>query len=61
MHQDQAIKIFSKIFKRIGSKWDDFIADVKKAADPEDESQIKFSDFLNICGLYNAKLKSQKD
>ena len=33
MHQDQAIQIFSKLFRKIAHNWKVFIADVKNAAD----------------------------
>lgn len=61
MHQDQAIQIFSKLFKKIGKKWTHFVAELKKAADAEDQSQVAFSEFLRVCEKFDAKLTSQKE
>lgn len=60
MHQDQAIQIFSKLFRKIAKQWKNFISDVKDAADPEDQSIITFSEFIRVCGLYDARLSKHE-
>jgi hypothetical protein len=36
MHQDNSLKIFSKVYRDIGSKWNEFIQEVKNYSDPDD-------------------------
>ena len=45
MHQDESILIFTKLFRKIGKNWKNFISDCKTMADKDDESQIIFLDF----------------
>jgi len=58
MHQDEAIKIFTKIFRKIGKLWKKFIEEVKQNSDQDDQSQIFFETFLSILGKYAVKLSS---
>ena len=60
MHQDEAIQIYTKIFKNLGSSWNKFIETIKKAADPDDESQIVFSQFCKICDQFNANISTKE-
>ena len=48
LHADQAMRTFTKIFKKIGVKWDKLIEDLKKAADVDDQSQIGLNRFAAI-------------
>ena len=48
MHQDEAIQIYSKIFKQLGIKWVKLIKSIKDNADADDESQIDFKKFCKI-------------
>jgi len=48
MHQDEAIQIYTKIFKQLGIKWMKFIQSIKDNADVDDESQIDFQKFCKI-------------
>jgi len=59
MHQDLAINIFTKMFKKIGRKWKEFIAVIKEKADKEDESSIKYADFLSTTEKFGVKLSSE--
>ena len=63
MHQDEAIKIYTKIFTKLGKKWKEFIADIKTAAGSDDESQIVFETFIKILDKYGYKIskKEQND
>jgi Ca2+-binding EF-hand superfamily protein len=56
MHQDVAITIFSKIFKKIDKNWIDFISDLKSKANADDQSQITFQDFVLTLHQYNVIL-----
>lgn len=38
MHQDNSIKVFTKVFKSIGKKWGDFINELKVNSDIDDQS-----------------------
>lgn len=56
MHQDNAINIFTKIFKKVDINWKIFIKDLKLVATPDDQSQIFFQDFLKILDKYGISL-----
>lgn len=60
MHQDEAIKIYTKIFTKFGKKWKEFIADIKTAAGSEDESQIVFDTFVQILEKHGYKINKQE-
>ena len=51
------MRIFTKIFQKIGVKWDKFIEDLKKAADVDDQSQIGLNRFVAILLQYGVNLK----
>ena len=36
MHQDKSLKLFSKVFQKIGAKWHEFIEEIKKHSDADD-------------------------
>ena len=59
MHQDEAIKIYTKIFTKLGKKWKEFIADIKTAAGSDDESQIVFETFIKILDKYGYKISKR--
>ena len=60
MHQDEAILIFNKIFKKVDSQWKEFIAELKQAAEADDQSQIWTKDFFAILLKYGVILKPQE-
>lgn len=57
LHADQATKIFTKIFQKVGAKWDKLIEDLKKAADVDDQSQIGLNKFVSILSKHGVKMK----
>jgi hypothetical protein len=59
MHQDEAIQIYTKIFKNLGSSWTKFIDAIKKNADSDDESQIVFTKFCKLCDQFSANISSK--
>lgn len=59
MHMDGALHVFSKIFKKVDQNWKVFIKDLKAAAQPDDQSQIFFKDFLKILEKYGMKLDKE--
>ena len=62
MHQDVAVNIFTKIFKKIDKQWKQLILDLKSAAMIEDESQIFMKDFIQVLDSYQVSLsKSEKN
>lgn len=60
MHQDLAINIFTRMFKKIGQKWVQFIAKIKSLADKDDESQIVFNDFVRAAEKSGVKLSEKE-
>ena len=56
MHVDESVRLFGKIFNQIGKHWNAFINSLKRKANPNDESQILFSDFIITLRKYGAKL-----
>jgi heme oxygenase len=56
MHVDESVRLFAKIFNQIGKHWKAFINSLKRKANPNDESQILFSDFIVTLRKYGAKL-----
>ena len=62
MHQDEAIKIFTGMFRQLGKLWRKFIEELRQSADEDDQSQIHFDQFLSILNKYQVKLsQKQKD
>lgn len=62
MHQDLAILIFAKIFKKIDQQWKFFIQDCKNKAKKDDQSQIFMRDFEKILQKYDYSLaKDEKE
>ena len=60
MHQDNSIQIFTKLFRKIGKNWKNFIAELKARSDTDDESQIVFGIFKEICEKYNSRHTSKE-
>ncbi len=56
LHQDDALLLFQRFFRMAGSKWNQFLQDFEKAADPEDKAQIFAKDLLKVVSKYNIKL-----
>ena len=56
MHQDNSIKLFTKIFNNLGKKWPEFIRELKKNSDVDDESQIYNEDFVKILFKFGADI-----
>jgi len=48
MHSDENTLLFSKIYKKIGKKWGNFVQDIKMKADKDDQRQIFFKDFIEV-------------
>ena len=58
MHSDESIKLFGKIYGQINPKWSQFIKALKLLADPENQSQIYFDDFVNTIKKFKGRLSS---
>lgn len=54
------MRTFSRIFKKVGGKWDKLIEDLKKAADVDDQSQIGLNRFVAILSQYGVNLKESE-
>ena len=49
MHQDECMKLYTKIQSQMSAQdWPRFIADLKKKADADDQSQILFVTFCKL-------------
>ena len=60
MHQDNSIKLFTKIFNKLGKKWPEFIKELKKNSDVDDESQIYNEDFVKILLKFGADISEKE-
>ena len=60
MNQDNAEIIFSKIFKKLGSKWSRFIYELKKNAHEDDPQQIFLSNFVKVLNKYGYEMAEQE-
>jgi Ca2+-binding EF-hand superfamily protein len=60
MHANEALKLFSKLCTQILTKWPKFISELKSKADKDDESQIVFSEFINICRRQGGRLSKDE-
>ena len=58
-HASHCVDIFTQIFKKIKSKWMDFIVYLKKKANPDDESQIHFYDFMHAVRKFGAYVSKE--
>lgn len=56
MHSNEAVQYIQKLGAQIGPKWEDYLTELKKRADSDDQSQIAFSDFVSITRRYGANL-----
>ena len=56
MHQGMAIQNFSKLFKQFGNRWPQFIDELKRASDHDDQSQISLKAFIDITREYGGTL-----
>jgi len=48
--------LFSKLMKQIGHKWDHFVRDLKKHADPDDDTQVFLDTFISISSKFGVRL-----
>ena len=56
------MKIFEKVFRQVGLKWESFISRVQKYADKDDKSVIFIDDFEKILSRYKLELSTiEKD
>lgn len=60
MHQDDCIATFNKLNAQIGHKWDEFIAEIKQKANPDDQSLITVNDFIKVYHKFGAKLRPKE-
>lgn len=60
MHQDNSLKVFTKLLKNIGNKWADFINELKANSDEDDQSQIYYEDFVRILIKYKADISEKE-
>lgn len=58
MHAESTIDLYSRMFGKLGSKWPDFIRDLRKAAEKDDPDQIFLTDFTAICSKYHLELST---
>lgn len=60
MHSDESIKLFGKIYSRINPRWPQFIRSLKLFADPDNESQIYFDDFVSVMKKFRGDLSKKE-
>lgn len=56
MHQDESLKLFTKIFKTIGTHWKELIQELKDVSDLDDQSQVYLEDFIKIVEKFKSGL-----
>ena len=60
MHQEHTINLYTQIFNKLGKKWLNLIADLRKAAEKDDPDQIFLNDFIRITRKYGIKLSDSE-
>jgi Ca2+-binding EF-hand superfamily protein len=60
MHQDNSLKLFTKVYKVIGKRWEEFIDELKSNSDIDDQSQLFYVDFVKILRKYGAPISENE-
>ena len=58
MHQDASVKMFTRIFNKLGKNWGNFVTDLKNSAEPDDPDQIFLKEFSRICKKHKIEIKA---
>ena len=60
MHQERVIKMFGRIYQRVGeTQWPAFIADLRKCTNQDDPNVILLKDFVSTLRKYAIKLSER--
>ena len=60
MHVDEAIGIFTKALKKIGTRWPQYIESLKAHSDKNDQSQIQVNRFVDQTKSFGYRLSQRE-
>ena len=60
VEQDECLKIYEKLFKRLGARWDKFVGKVRKLADPHDQCVVYMDEFIALATKFKVDLNTDE-